>query len=84
NTSGGYPREPRARDYLFEYGLRPRNPDIDGSLINTAATNSRNDRTGFTLRNKMALTDNLDLTLAGEMMKEKLDSNDTYISYTAS
>jgi hemoglobin/transferrin/lactoferrin receptor protein len=32
----------------------------------------------------MALTDNLDLTLAGEMMKEKLDSNDTYISYTAS
>ncbi|MBN0023814.1 TonB-dependent receptor, partial [Pseudomonas aeruginosa] len=63
---------------------RLRNPDIDGSLINTAATNSRNDRTGFTLRNKMALTDNLDLTLAGEMMKEKLDSNDTYISYTAS
>ena len=84
NTSGGYPREPRARDYLFEYGLRPRNPDIDGSLINTAATNSRNDRTGFTLRNKMALTSNLDLTLAGDMMKEKLDSNDAYITYTAS
>lgn len=84
NTSGGYPREPSGRDWLYELGLRDRNPDIDGTLINTAATNSRNDRTGFSLRNKMALTDNLDLTLAGEMMKEKLDSNDSYVTYTAS
>lgn len=85
NTSGGYPREPKERDWGWEYGYGDgKNPKIDGSLINTAATNSRNDRTGFNLRNTMALTSNLDLTLFGALMKEKLDSNDEEVKASAS
>ncbi|MBO1916173.1 hypothetical protein J4727_09435 [Providencia rettgeri] len=39
----------------FEYGYGD-GKDLDGTLINTAATNSENDRIGFNLRNTMALT----------------------------
>lgn len=85
NTSGGYPREPKERDWGFEGGYGPgKDPKIDGSLINTAATNSENDRIGFNLSNTMSLTSNLDLTLRGSMLKEKLDSNDVVPSQTAS
>ncbi|HEN3611522.1 TPA: TonB-dependent receptor [Yersinia enterocolitica] len=85
NTSGGYPREPKERDWGWEYGYGGgKNPKIDGSLINTAATNSRNDRTGFNLRNTMALTSNLGLTLSGALMKEKLDSKDEEVKKSAS
>ncbi|HGM9947147.1 TPA: TonB-dependent receptor [Providencia rettgeri] len=85
NTSGGYPREPKERDWGFEYGYGGgKDPNIDGSLINTAATNSENDRIGFNLRNTMALTPDLDLTIRGSMLKEKLDSNDVPPSQTAS
>lgn len=81
NTSGGYPREPKERDTTWEMwqalGMEgPWDMSKDGTFVSTAATNSRNDRTGFNLRNTMNLTDRLDLTLTGAMMKEKLDSND--------
>lgn len=83
HTSGGFPREAKQIDFFFTYSKVP-DPNIDGTLINTAKTNSVNDRIGFNLRNTFALTSDLDLTISGSMLKEKLDSNDTLPSESAS
>ncbi|EKT60954.1 TonB-dependent receptor plug domain-containing protein [Providencia sneebia] len=83
HTSGGFPREAKQIDYEFLYE-KVRDSNIDGTLINTAKTNSINDRIGFNLRNTFALTSDLDLTVSGSMLKEKLDSNDTLPPKSAS
>ncbi|PHM58672.1 TonB-dependent receptor domain-containing protein [Xenorhabdus sp. KK7.4] len=80
NTAGGYPRSPIARDYLWENGKSGKNAYIDGTLINTALTNSQNNRWGVDISNKFELTRNLDLTLMGNFQHEHLDSNDKYNS----
>ncbi|PHM38486.1 TonB-dependent receptor domain-containing protein [Xenorhabdus innexi] len=75
NTAGGYPRSPITRDYYWEEG-KSRNTSIDGTLINTAATHSQNNRWGIDISNKFELTRNLDLTLMGNFQREYLGSND--------
>ena len=48
----------------------------DPTLINTALTNSRNNRWGVTFSNKMALLPSVDLTVGGHYQYEKLRSDD--------
>ena len=48
----------------------------DPTLINTALTNSRNNRWGMTFSNKMALLPSVDLTVGGHYQYEKLRSDD--------
>ncbi|WP_340617262.1 TonB-dependent receptor domain-containing protein [Xenorhabdus entomophaga] len=81
NTAGGYPRSPVDRDYKWERGTEDRNPNIDGTLINTSVTNSQNNRWGLDISNKFELTRNLDLTLMGNFQRERLNSNDDYNPY---
>lgn len=83
NTSGGFPREPKERDHLFESGWGPRNPNIDGTLVAGASLNSTNKRQGLNLSNKMALLDSLDLTLMGSFTKETIDTEDNVFEYTS-
>ncbi|PHM25443.1 TonB-dependent receptor domain-containing protein [Xenorhabdus budapestensis] len=78
NTAGGYPRSPVSRDYKWEQERDKKTPNIDGTLINTAVTNSQNNRWGVDISNKFELTHNLDLTLMGNFQREHLDSNDEY------
>ncbi|MBD2813241.1 TonB-dependent receptor [Xenorhabdus sp. Flor] len=78
NTAGGYPRSPVSRDYQWEKNRGNKTPNIDGTLINTAVTNSQNNRWGVDISNKFELTRNLDLTLMGNFQREHLDSNDDY------
>ncbi|MDC9613371.1 TonB-dependent receptor [Xenorhabdus khoisanae] len=81
NTAGGYPRSPVGRDYYWERGVKDKNPNIDGTLINTAVTNSQNNRWGLDISNKFEFTRNLDLTLMGNFQRERLNSNDGYNPY---
>ncbi|OTA15335.1 Outer membrane receptor protein, mostly Fe transport [Xenorhabdus vietnamensis] len=81
NTAGGYPRSPIDRDYQWERGTEGRNLNIDGTLINTSATNSQNNRWGLDISNKFELTRNLDLTLMGNFQRERLNSSDGYNPY---
>ncbi|CDG19654.1 TonB-dependent receptor domain-containing protein [Xenorhabdus doucetiae] len=78
NTSGGYPRTPVDRDGSWEKGTESRNPNIDGTLIDGATTNSQNNRWGVDLSNKFTLHPTLDLTLMGNFQREHLGSNDDY------
>ncbi|MEX0445690.1 TonB-dependent receptor [Xenorhabdus sp. SGI246] len=78
NTAGGYPRSPVSRDRRWEKERDKKTPDIDGTLINTAVTNSQNNRWGVDISNKFELTRNLDLTLIGNFQHEHLNSNDEY------
>ncbi|REF25577.1 hemoglobin/transferrin/lactoferrin receptor protein [Xenorhabdus cabanillasii] len=78
NTAGGYPRSPVSRDYQWEKNRGNKTSYIDGTLINTAVTNSQNNRWGVDISNKFELTRNLDLTLMGNFQREHLDSNDEY------
>ncbi|MDC9596900.1 TonB-dependent receptor domain-containing protein [Xenorhabdus anantnagensis] len=80
NTAGGYPRSPSDRDWRWEGGLDGRSTNIDGTLINTAATHSQNNRWGVDLSNKFTLHSSLDLTLMGNFQREHLKSNDDYNS----
>ena len=48
----------------------------DPTLINTALTNSRNNRWGVTFSNKIALLSSVDLTVGGHYQYEKLRSDD--------
>ena len=48
----------------------------DPTLINTALSNSRNNRWGMTFSNKMALLPSVDLTVGGHYQYEKLRSDD--------
>ena len=48
----------------------------DPTLINTALTNSRNNRWGVTFSNKMALLSSVDLTVGAHYQYEKLRSDD--------
>ena len=57
-SSGGFPNIPRSRR--------------DPTLINTALSNSRNNRWGVTFSNKMALLPSVDLTVGGHYQYEKL------------
>ena len=57
-SSGGFPNVPRSY--------------TDTTLINTALTNSLNNRWGITFSNKMALLPSLDLTVGGHYQYEKL------------
>ncbi|MEO3357979.1 TonB-dependent receptor [Acinetobacter haemolyticus] len=50
----------------------------DNKIINTAVSHSDNTRKGITVSNKAHLTDQLDLTLGGSFLKEKLTSDDVY------
>ncbi|MEQ4674968.1 TonB-dependent receptor [Providencia vermicola] len=83
NTSGGFPREPKERDHMFESGWGPRNPNIDGTLIAGAALNSINKREGVNLSNKLELHNRLDLTLMGSFTKETIDTDDDIFSYSS-
>lgn len=91
NTGWGYPRTPLYSDSKYDsylaFGKDPRyqhlypnevlpDPTIDGSLVSTSLTNSRNNRYGVDLSNKMKLTPKLDLTLMGSFQYETLDSSD--------
>ena len=57
-SSGGFPNVPRSY--------------TDTTLINTALTNSRNNRWGVTFSNKMALLPSVDLTVGAHYQYEKL------------
>ncbi|WP_319641437.1 TonB-dependent receptor domain-containing protein [Acinetobacter baumannii] len=50
----------------------------DNTIINTAISHSDNTRKGITVSNKTRLLDQLDLTLGGSFLKEKLTSDDIY------
>ncbi|MDR8310332.1 hypothetical protein FPK86_21700, partial [Acinetobacter baumannii] len=50
----------------------------DNTIINTAISHSDNTRKGITVSNKTRLLDQLDLTLGGSFLKEKLTSDDVY------
>ncbi|OUY06506.1 TonB-dependent receptor [Acinetobacter populi] len=50
-------------------------------ITNTAVANSDNTRKGITVSNKINVLDNLDLTLGGSFLKEKLSSDDIYGEY---
>ncbi|CDG23327.1 heme receptor [Xenorhabdus poinarii G6] len=78
NTSGGYPRTPVDRDWYWENGIKDRNTNIDGTLIDAATTHSQNNRWGVDLSNKFTLHPRLDLTLMGHFQRERLGSNDDY------
>ncbi len=78
NTAGGYPRTPTNRDFSWEKNPQNRNNYIDGTLINSAVTNSQNNRWGVDLSNTFTLHPTLDLTLIGNFQRERLDSNDDY------
>ncbi|MBI6548093.1 TonB-dependent receptor domain-containing protein [Xenorhabdus lircayensis] len=80
NTAGGYPRTPVDRDWYWENGTKDRNPNIDGTLINSSITHTQNNRWGVDLSNKFTLHPSLDLTLMGNFQRERLDSNDDYNS----
>lgn len=83
NTSGGFPREPRERDYAYERGWGAFNPNIDGTLIAGASLNSINDRMGINVSNKIALHPRLDLTLMGSFTKETVNTDDDIFSASA-
>ena len=57
-SSGGFPNIPRSF--------------TDPTLVNSALTNSRNNRWGITFSNKMALLPSVDLTVGGHYQYEKL------------
>ncbi|MDB6371908.1 TonB-dependent receptor domain-containing protein [Photorhabdus bodei] len=78
NTAGGYPREPRERDAVWDVNRQEKNPNIDGRLVETASTNAHNNRWGVDLSNAFALTSNLDLTLSASLQRERLGSHDDY------
>ncbi|KER02893.1 TonB-dependent receptor [Photorhabdus temperata] len=78
NTAGGYPREPRDRDEVWDKNQQKRDPSKDGRLVDTAATNAHNNRWGVDLSNAFALTANLDLTLSANLQRERLGSHDDY------
>ena len=65
-SSAGFPNIPRSRR--------------DPTLINTALTNSRNNRWGVTFSNKMALLPSVDLTVGGHYQYEKLRPYDDYVN----
>ncbi|MCH7336376.1 TonB-dependent receptor [Acinetobacter sp. NIPH 2699] len=56
----------------------------DNRIINTAVSHSDNRRQGVTLSNKTRFTDQLDLTLGGSFLKEKLTSDDIYGEFGSS
>ncbi|CAE15886.1 MULTISPECIES: TonB-dependent receptor domain-containing protein [Photorhabdus] len=78
NTAGGYPREPRERDEVWDVNNKQRDPNIDGRLVDTASTNAHNNRWGVDLSNAFALTPDLDLTLSANLQRERLGSHDDY------
>jgi len=53
----------------------------DNRLLNTAISHSDNQRQGISISNKARLTDQLNLTLGGSFLKEKLTSDDVYGEY---
>jgi len=53
----------------------------DNRIINTAISHSDNRRQGITISNKARLSQQLDLTLGGSFLKEKLSSDDIYGEY---
>lgn len=53
----------------------------DNRIINTAISHSDNRRQGITISNKASLSQQLDLTLGGSFLKEKLSSDDLYGEY---
>ncbi|MDX7992178.1 TonB-dependent receptor domain-containing protein [Xenorhabdus littoralis] len=80
NTAGGYPRTPLDRDWYWENGVKDRNPNINGTLVNSSVTHSQNNRWGIDISNKFTLHPSLDLTLIGNFQRERLGSNDDYSS----
>ncbi|MGV7960455.1 TonB-dependent receptor [Photorhabdus tasmaniensis] len=78
NTAGGYPREPRERDDVWDVNGKEKDPNKDGSLVETASTNAHNNRWGVDLSNAFALTADLDLTLSANLQRERLGSHDDY------
>ncbi|WP_420535158.1 TonB-dependent receptor [Acinetobacter populi] len=51
-------------------------------LVNAAVAHSENTRKGITVSNKINLLNNLDLTIGGNFLKEKLGSDDQYDEYS--
>ncbi|WP_176692798.1 TonB-dependent receptor domain-containing protein [Photorhabdus luminescens] len=82
NTAGGYPREPRERDEVWDVNKdvnnKQRDPNKDGRLVDTASTNTHNNRWGVDLSNAFQLTSSLDLTLSASLQQERLGSHDDY------
>ncbi|WP_434524170.1 TonB-dependent receptor domain-containing protein [Photorhabdus asymbiotica] len=78
NTAGGYPREPRDRDEVWNKNQQKKDPNKDGRLVDTASTNAHNNRWGVDLSNAFALTADLDLTLSASLQRERLGSHDDY------
>ncbi|MDD9339568.1 MAG: TonB-dependent receptor [Providencia heimbachae] len=78
NTAGGQPREPMQRDWSYEYknNKKPRNPSIDGTLVNGIKLNQLNDRYGVSLSNKFQLMPEFKITLMGNLIDEKIGSRD--------
>lgn len=66
----------------YTRGGWPTNIDFrDNRIINTAISHSDNRRQGITISNKARLSQQLDLTLGGSFLKEKLSSDDIYGEY---
>ena len=70
NSAGGFPN--------FANHIDSPLPGASPILRNTAAANSRENRVGFDISNKMKLTDRLDLSVAGSYRYHKLRSDDQY------
>ncbi|MFD1091603.1 TonB-dependent receptor plug domain-containing protein [Providencia vermicola] len=85
NTAGGQPREPFDRDWQNEFKShnRPRDPNIDGTLVDGIKLNQLNNRHGVSLSNKFQLAPDFSLTLMGNLIDEHIGSRvDVYSSRT--
>lgn len=82
-TSGGFPNYIDQPDTIFNSGTcfntdgtRCRLSSITGLIYDTGNSVAKNTRKGVSLSNKFALLDNLNLTLAADLSKEKLTTED--------
>lgn len=80
NNGGGYPRDPLYMEGWDSkrYGKKGYpDPDVlDYRLVSTSLTNSKNNRYGINLSDKIRLTPTLNLTLIGNFQYETLGSDD--------
>ncbi len=79
NTAGGFPRYPTQLDFYYE-DLDAYDPEIDGSLMDSASNHNQNNRWGFDLKNKIKLNRQVNLTLLGNFQYEKLANAHPYES----
>ena len=79
NTAGGFPRYPTQLDFYYE-DKDAYDPEIDGSLMDSASNHNQNNRWGFDVKNKIKLNRQVDLTLLGNFQYEELANAHPYKS----